>query len=174
MFDIQFESEDGSKKHVWQNSWGLTTRTIGVMVMVHSDDLGLVLPPRVAKVQVVVVPVGVTGKTSPEVADGIWAKTNAITDLLKEAGVRVTADLRKDKTSGFKFGDWELKGVPLRVEIGQCPSPGASFCPTLLLFWFRLCSVVFGCVQFCSVVFTPCRVRSLASIPTYACSARFG
>eukprot|EP00501_MAST-03F_sp_TOSAG23-6_P002680 GSMAST32.ASY1.ANO1.2827.1 assembled CDS len=91
MFNISFEGENASIQFVWQNSWGLTTRTIGVMIMVHGDDKGLVLPPLKA----------------------------AILSLLRAAGVRVKVDDRSDKTSAWKFNYWELKGVPLRVQIGQ-------------------------------------------------------
>lgn len=104
--------------HVWQNSWGLSTRVIGVMVMVHGDTIGLVIPPRVAKTQLVILPVG-TSKATPE--DDI-AKVNQLIDALKEtlldAGIRAITDKRDDVTSGWKVNDWEQKGVPLRLEIG--------------------------------------------------------
>ncbi|KAG5637175.1 hypothetical protein H0H81_005474 [Sphagnurus paluster] len=121
MFNIFVEDPTGETKqktYVWQNSWGLSTRTIGVMVMVHGDNQGLVLPPRVASVQVVVVPCGITAKTS----DGQRAEINGaceeLAKTLKKAGVRAKADLREGYTPGWKFNDWEQKGVPVRLEIG--------------------------------------------------------
>jgi len=114
MFNISFEDEKGERRLVWQNSWGLTTRTIGVMVMVHSDDIGLVLPPRVAPIQVIIVP--------------IWKKDNraqirerceAVKKILVDAGVRVELDDRENYTPGWKYAHWEQKGVPLRIELGM-------------------------------------------------------
>ncbi|KAJ7743190.1 hypothetical protein B0H16DRAFT_1562246 [Mycena metata] len=106
------------KTYVWQNSWGLSTRTIGVMVMVHGDNQGLVLPPRVASVQVVIVPCGITAKTTEESRAKINDACEDLAKTLKKAGVRAKADLREGYTPGYKFNDWEQKGVPLRLEIG--------------------------------------------------------
>lgn len=103
------------KTYVWQNSWGLSTRTIGVMVMVHGDNQGLVLPPRIASLQVVVVPCGITVKTNK---NEIYDKCEELAKLLRGVGVRAKADLREGYTPGYKFNDWEQKGVPLRLEIG--------------------------------------------------------
>ncbi|KAI0790391.1 prolyl-tRNA synthetase [Abortiporus biennis] len=118
MFNIVVEDPSdasGTKKlYAWQNSWGLSTRTIGVMVMTHGDNQGLVLPPRVANVQVVVVPCGVTAKTR----ESLNAKVEEIAKDLKKAGIKAKADTRDGYTPGFKFNDWEQKGVPLRLEIG--------------------------------------------------------
>lgn len=110
--------EGEAKKFVWQNSWGLSTRTIGVMVMVHGDDQGLVLPPPVASVQVVVVPCGITAKTTPEVTKAIEEGCQKIADRLKAVDVRAKADLREGYTPGWKFNDWEMRGVPIRIEFG--------------------------------------------------------
>lgn len=110
--------EGEAKKYVWQNSWGLSTRTIGVMVMVHGDDQGLVLPPPVASVQVVVVPCGITAKTSAEDAEAIEKGAKSIADRLQKVGVRAKADLREGYTPGWKFNDWEMRGVPIRIEYG--------------------------------------------------------
>ncbi len=113
MFEIEYETAEQKKANVWQNSWGLSTRSIGAMIMVHGDDDGLVLPPRAAPVQVVVVPIQRKGSEETVL--------NAARDLakeLKDAGIRVEADLREDKNPGWKFNYWELKGVPLRLEIG--------------------------------------------------------
>ncbi|KAI9034448.1 hypothetical protein DFJ74DRAFT_649561 [Hyaloraphidium curvatum] len=118
MFDIMIENEQKQRVHVWQNSWGLSTRTLGVMVMVHGDDKGLVLPPRVAAVQVVVVPVGITVKTSAEDGKRINDKAEEIAAILVAAGIRSKADMRDNYSPGFKFNHWELRGVPIRLEIG--------------------------------------------------------
>ncbi|KAI8909118.1 hypothetical protein EDD86DRAFT_206994 [Gorgonomyces haynaldii] len=119
MFNILIDSEtgEGARSNVWQNSWGLTTRTIGVMVMVHGDDKGLVLPPRVASVQVVIVPLGAAAK-NVELRDSLNKKAQELQQQLKTKGVRAKADLRDNYTAGYKFNHWELRGVPLRIEVG--------------------------------------------------------
>lgn len=106
------------KIHVWQNSWGLSTRTIGVMVMVHGDDKGLVMPPRVSQVQVVIVPCGITAKLSAKEKDAILDACQDTANILIRAGIRAKADLRDNYNPGYKFNDWELRGVPIRIEIG--------------------------------------------------------
>jgi prolyl-tRNA synthetase len=113
MFHIEFEDEKGQKQIPWQNSWGCTTRSIGVMVMVHGDNMGLVLPPRVAPVQVVIVPV--VYKDSAEKVNSAAYELEA---KLKAAGVRVTVDARTNYTAGWKYNHWEQKGVPIRLELG--------------------------------------------------------
>lgn len=118
MFKIAVEGKDGEPEYVWQNSWGFTTRSIGVMVMTHSDNMGLVLPPRVASVQVIIVPVGITAKTSAEEEEKIYNQCNELVKTLVAAGIRAKADLRDNVTPGWKFNQWELKGVPVRFEIG--------------------------------------------------------
>ncbi|KAL0572754.1 hypothetical protein V5O48_009218 [Marasmius crinis-equi] len=122
MFNIVVEDPNDptgqGKTYVWQNSWGLSTRTIGVMVMVHGDNQGLVLPPRVASVQVVVVPCGITVKTTDEQRADINKACEDLAAQLKKGGVKAKADLRDGYTPGYKFNDWEQKGVPLRLEIG--------------------------------------------------------
>ena len=122
MFNIFVEDPNDptgqGKIHVWQNSWGLSTRSIGVMVMVHGDNQGLVLPPRVASVQAVIVPCGITAKTTEDQRQEITAKCEELVAMLKKVGVRARADLRDGYTPGYKFNDWEQKGVPLRLEIG--------------------------------------------------------
>lgn len=120
MFDITVEdpANKGTHLHVWQNSWGLSTRVIGVMVMIHGDDKGLVLPPRIAKIQTILLPIGISKKTAPEVAKEHEEKTEELYATLKKAGVRVDVDSREGYTTGWKFNDWELKGVPLRLEFG--------------------------------------------------------
>ncbi|SPO38151.1 probable proline-tRNA ligase [Pseudozyma flocculosa] len=127
MFNISVEDPNapeelrGKKEgrlHVWQNSWGLSTRTIGVMVMVHGDDNGLVMPPRVAQIQVVIIPCGITAKTTAQEKDNIMDTCDATAKQLRAAGIRAKADLRDNYSPGFKFADWELRGVPIRIEIG--------------------------------------------------------
>ena len=118
MFKICVEGKDGQPEFAWQNSWGFTTRSLGVMTMVHGDDVGLVLPPRVSAIQVVVIAVGITSKTAPEDAQAILDQCTRIVEALKAVGVRAHADLRDNYTSGWKFSHWELKGVPLRLELG--------------------------------------------------------
>jgi prolyl-tRNA synthetase len=108
MFNISVEdpAKNGAKLYAWQNSWGLSTRTIGVMVMTHSDNQGLVLPPRVANIQVVVVPCGITAKVKKE---DIYDAVDALAKELKKGGIRARADLREGYTPGWKFNDWEQK-----------------------------------------------------------------
>ncbi|EMD34768.1 hypothetical protein CERSUDRAFT_97352 [Gelatoporia subvermispora B] len=122
MFNIFVEDPNDptgqGKTYVWQNSWGLSTRVIGVMVMTHGDNQGLVLPPRVACVQVVIVPCGITAKTSDDARKAINDMCEQLADSLKKVGIKAKADLREGYTPGFKFNDWEQKGVPLRLEIG--------------------------------------------------------
>ena len=109
VFDITFQDREGTLQHCHTTSWGMSTRMIGAVIMAHGDDKGLVLPPRLAPYQVVIVPIG----KDPEVPQAA-AKVAA---ELRAAGVRVHVDER-DATPGFKFNDWELKGVPLRLELG--------------------------------------------------------
>jgi prolyl-tRNA synthetase len=118
MFNITFEGTNGEQEFAWQNSWGLSTRVIGALVMIHADNNGLVLPPRVAAIQVIVMPVGITVKTSDEDRAKIYANVEHIVARLKAAGVRAHADLRDHVTPGWKFNHWELKGVPARFEVG--------------------------------------------------------
>ncbi|EIW77214.1 prolyl-tRNA synthetase [Coniophora puteana RWD-64-598 SS2] len=122
MFNIVVEDPNDptgqGKTYVWQNSWGLSTRTIGVMTMIHGDDQGLVLPPRVASIQVVVVPCGITAKTSDADRAKINGACEELAQTLIKADIRAKADLRDGYTPGYKFNDWEQKGVPLRLEIG--------------------------------------------------------
>jgi prolyl-tRNA synthetase len=114
VFDIKFIGEDEKEHHVWQTSWGISTRLIGAVVMVHGDDKGLVLPPKVAPVQVVIVPIPYKDADST----AIEFKAKEIADKLKEKNLAVVLDDREEYTPGWKFNLWELKGVPVRIEIG--------------------------------------------------------
>jgi len=119
MFDITFEDpESGEKKFVYQNSWGITTRTLGVLVMVHGDDKGLVLPPKCACVQVVIVPCGITASLGEEDRAKLIEVCKDYESKLVKAGVKVRGDYRDNYSPGWKFNHWELKGVPIRLEVG--------------------------------------------------------
>lgn len=121
MFNISVENPEGPDKpklFAWQNSWGLSTRVIGVMIMIHSDNKGLVIPPRVSQYQTVVIPVGLTSKTTKEQENAIYSGADAIVEKLRCKDVRVVSDYRDTYSPGWKFSDWELKGVPLRLEFG--------------------------------------------------------
>ena len=109
-YDIQFLDKDSTHKHVWQSSWGVSTRLIGAIIMAHGDQRGLVLPPRVAPIQVVVIPVAAH-------KEGVLDKATEIANQLRNAGIRVELDVR-DQSPGWKFNEWEMKGVPLRLEVG--------------------------------------------------------
>ena len=111
-FNIKFLDEDQQEKYVWQTSWGTTTRLIGALVMVHGDERGLKLPPKVAPVQVIIVPI-MFDKTKKEVLE----KAESIRTILKK-DFRVEIDTRDGYTPGWKFNEWEMRGVPLRLEIG--------------------------------------------------------
>ena len=113
MFNIEFEDEKKEKKYVWQTSWGITTRSIGIMIMYHGDDKGLVLPPNAAQIQVVIIPIPFKGK------EGIVNEAaNELYQRLKKTDVRVNLDARDNYNPGWKYNHWELKGVPIRLELG--------------------------------------------------------
>ncbi|KFW62106.1 Bifunctional glutamate/proline--tRNA ligase, partial [Pygoscelis adeliae] len=120
MFEIVYEDpkKPGEKQFAYQNSWGITTRTIGVMTMIHGDNMGLVLPPRVACVQVVIIPCGITNSLPEEDKEALLKKCNEYRNRLLSVNIRVRADLRDNYSPGWKFNHWELKGVPVRVEVG--------------------------------------------------------
>uniref|UniRef100_A0A8C6XV66 Bifunctional glutamate/proline--tRNA ligase n=1 Tax=Naja naja TaxID=35670 RepID=A0A8C6XV66_NAJNA len=120
MFEIVFEDPriPGEKQFAYQNSWGLTTRTIGVMTMIHGDNMGLMLPPRVACFQVVIIPCGITNSLLEEEKEALLTKCNEYCKRLRKANIRVRTDLRENYSPGWKFNHWELKGVPVRLEVG--------------------------------------------------------
>ncbi|XP_069810307.1 bifunctional glutamate/proline--tRNA ligase isoform X2 [Dendropsophus ebraccatus] len=120
MFEITFEDpkKPGEKQYAFQNSWGLTTRTIGVMTMVHGDNMGLVLPPRVACVQVIIIPCGITNTLSEDDKEALLQKCTQYLKRLLSVDVRARTDLRDNYSPGWKFNHWELKGVPIRLEVG--------------------------------------------------------
>ncbi|XP_075719466.1 bifunctional glutamate/proline--tRNA ligase isoform X5 [Rhinoderma darwinii] len=120
MFEIVFEDpkKPGEKQYAFQNSWGLTTRTIGVMTMVHGDNMGLVLPPRVACVQVIVIPCGITNTLSDDDKEALLQKCTQYFQRLLNVNIRARTDLRDNYSPGWKFNHWELKGVPIRLEVG--------------------------------------------------------
>jgi prolyl-tRNA synthetase len=114
VFNIEYIGEDKQNHKVWQTSWGISTRLIGGLVMVHGDDRGLVIPPKVASTQVVIVPI--TYKTGDSTS--ILEKSREILEKLKENNISAVLDDRKEYTPGWKFHEWELKGIPVRIEIG--------------------------------------------------------
>jgi prolyl-tRNA synthetase len=114
MFDIKYLDQNQKEQYVWQTSWGLTTRSIGILIMVHGDDKGLVLPPRVAPIQVILIPI-ITSKDNPEI---ILSKVKEYSKLLSDADVRNKIDDRDCYNPGWKYSHWEQKGVPLRLEFG--------------------------------------------------------
>jgi prolyl-tRNA synthetase len=113
-FEVRYLDQNGQLQHCWTTSWGLSTRVIGAIIMVHGDDQGLVLPPKLAPIQVVIVPIFKTHEEKSTVLD---AARKLKTELVK-ANVRVTLDEREGNSPGWKFNDWEMRGVPLRVELG--------------------------------------------------------
>ena len=109
-YDIQFLDRDGTHKYAWQTSWGVSTRLIGALIMAHGDARGLILPPAVAPVQAIVLPIAIHKA-------GVEEAARSVIDRLVAAGVRCEGDF-SDQTPGWKFNEWEMKGVPLRLEIG--------------------------------------------------------
>ncbi len=112
-FELTFQSENGKEEYAWNTSWGVSTRLVGGVVMTHGDDNGLVIPPRLAPTQVVIIPI-LAGEETSEVL----AKADEVLDQLKNTGVRARIDNRDHLSPGAKYFEWERKGVPFRVEIG--------------------------------------------------------
>ncbi|MEE0921042.1 MAG: proline--tRNA ligase [Paludibacteraceae bacterium] len=113
-FDVTFLNKENKFEYVWATSWGVSTRLMGALIMTHSDDNGLVLPPNLAPTQVVIVPIF----KKQEQLDELMAKLNPLADELKKLGIRVQVDASDKATPGFKFAEYELKGVPLRIAMG--------------------------------------------------------
>ncbi len=113
-FGLTFQSEEGREEYAWNTSWGVSTRLVGGLVMTHGDDVGVVVPPRLAPTQVIVTPIA----RSDEQAVVVMEKADAVAQALADRGVRADVDRRRHLSPGAKFFEWERKGVPLRVEIG--------------------------------------------------------
>lgn len=113
-FGTQFQDENGERQHVWQTSWAVSTRFVGGIIMTHGDDTGLMLPPKIAPIQVVIVPIWKKDTEKTEVLSA----ASSVKEVLQTAGVRVKLDDTTERTAGWKFNFWEMKGVPIRIEIG--------------------------------------------------------
>jgi len=113
-FDVKYLDETNTETFAWQTSWGVSWRLIGGMIMTHGDDKGLILPPKIAPIQVVIIPIYHTNDDK----DSVIQKAHQIKDDLTEINLRVHLDDREQLTPGFKFNDWEMKGIPIRIEIG--------------------------------------------------------
>ena len=122
-FDVKFANAEGKQEYVWGTSWGVSTRLMGALVMTHSDDQGLVLPPNLAPIQVVIVPIY---KTDDQLA-AITAEVNVLTAALRKLNISVKFDDRTTQKPGFKFAEWELKGVPIRIAVGPKDLENATF-----------------------------------------------
>ena len=121
-FDVQFTNKEGKLDYVWATSWGVSTRLMGALIMAHSDNNGLVLPPKLAPIQVVMIPIY---KGEEELAQ-VSEKLSAIADALKKRGISVKLDVRDNVRSGFKFAEYELKGVPVRLAMGPRDLAGGT------------------------------------------------
>jgi len=121
-FDVTYQAEDGSLEHVWATSWGVSTRLVGAAIMTHSDDAGLVLPPAIAPIQVVVVPIF----RKAHEKEVVLPFAQDVADQLRASGLRVKVDDREKMKPGAKYYEWERKGVPLRLEIGPRDVQGGS------------------------------------------------
>ena len=113
-FDVKYLNETNTETFAWQTSWGVSWRLIGGMIMTHGDDKGLILPPKIAPIQVVIIPIYYTNDDK----DSVIQKAHQIKDDLSKIELRVHLDDREQLTPGFKFNDWEMKGIPIRIEIG--------------------------------------------------------
>jgi len=122
-FDVKFANAEGKQEHVWGTSWGVSTRLMGALVMTHSDDKGLVLPPTLAPIQVVIVPIYKTEEQLEEIS----AVVNGLTLELRKLTVSVKFDDRTTQKPGFKFAEWELKGVPVRIAVGPKDIENGTF-----------------------------------------------
>ena len=122
-FDVKFANAEGKQEYVWGTSWGVSTRLMGALVMTHSDDQGLVLPPNLAPIQVVIVPIYKTDEQLAAISEAV----DVLTADLKKLGVTVKFDNRTTQKPGFKFAEWELKGVPVRIAVGPKDLENGTF-----------------------------------------------
>jgi prolyl-tRNA synthetase len=122
-FDVKFANAEGKQEHVWGTSWGVSTRLMGALVMTHSDDQGLVLPPTLAPIQVVIVPIYKTDEQLEEIS----AVVNGLVLEFKKLNISVKFDNRTTQKPGFKFAEWELKGVPVRIAVGPKDLENGTF-----------------------------------------------
>ncbi|MDI6799288.1 MAG: proline--tRNA ligase [Actinomycetota bacterium] len=113
VFDITFQDRDGLRKYAWQTSWGVSTRLLGALIMTHGDDQGLILPPKVAPIQVIILPVYGDQEKEVLVEEKVFELESALS-----SDVRIKVDRRREHSLGWKFNEWELRGVPIRIEIG--------------------------------------------------------
>jgi prolyl-tRNA synthetase len=122
-FDVKFANAEGKQEHVWGTSWGVSTRLMGALVMTHSDDQGLVLPPSLAPIQVVIVPIYKTDEQLNEISTVV----NGLISEFKKLNISVKFDNRTTQKPGFKFAEWELKGVPVRIAVGPKDLENGTF-----------------------------------------------
>ncbi len=122
-FDVKFTNKEGKQDYVWATSWGVSTRLMGALIMTHSDDNGLVLPPKLAPIQVVIVPIHRTDEQLQQISD----KADELMAVLKQKGISVKYDDRTTQKPGFKFAEWELKGVPVRIAMGPKDLENGTF-----------------------------------------------
>ena len=122
-FDVKFANKEGKQDYVWATSWGVSTRLMGALIMTHSDDNGLVLPPKLAPIQVVIVPI----YKGSEQLDAISEKVGPLVKELRSKGITVKYDYRDTHKPGFKFNEYELKGVPIRLAVGQRDLENGTF-----------------------------------------------
>ncbi|WP_125723269.1 proline--tRNA ligase [Flavobacterium ustbae] len=122
-FDVKFANAEGKQEHVWGTSWGVSTRLMGALIMTHSDDQGLVLPPNLAPIQVVIVPIYKTDEQLAQITEAV----NDLTAKLRKLKITVKFDDRTTQKPGFKFAEWELKGVPVRIAVGPKDLENGTF-----------------------------------------------
>lgn len=122
-FDVKFANAEGKQEHVWGTSWGVSTRLMGALIMTHSDDQGLVLPPNLAPIQVVIVPIYKTDEQLAQITEAV----NELTAKLRKLRITVKFDDRTTQKPGFKFAEWELKGVPVRIAVGPKDLENGTF-----------------------------------------------
>jgi prolyl-tRNA synthetase len=115
VFDIQFATRDGKMAHVWQTSWGLSTRALGGLFLTHGDDNGVILPPKIAPIQMIIMPI----RKKDGDAKMLLTRCEELRETLTNSGIRVKVDMREEPSVGRRFNEWEVKGVPIRVEIGS-------------------------------------------------------